>query len=160
MYNFSMEDYTKESEESQPVAVEEIVVPVAAEPEEAKKPVARKKYADPVAVDLEAVVAALPEPAGEAVVGNGVVDPVYVSSIVYKNLYSRKSLSVHHLQRRLAELGYESARKDKDGWFGDNTVAAVKSYQADKKLPVNGEITYGLLTKIFAGDPNVEVLAN
>lgn len=161
MYNFFMEDYTKESEESLPPAVEEIVAPVAAEEAvEVKKPVARKKYADPVVVDLDAVIATLPEPAGPYVVGDGATDSVYVSAIIYKNLKARRSLSVYHLQRRLFELGYEIAAKDKRGYFGDNTLRAVKLYQENNKLEANGQITFGLLNKIFAGDPNVEVHSN
>jgi peptidoglycan hydrolase-like protein with peptidoglycan-binding domain len=127
--------------------------PVAVSP----APAPKKKYADPRPVDLDAVVASLPQPAGDHVVGNGVVDTVLVSRIIYKNLYARKSLSVHHLQRRLVELGYADAGRDKDGWFGDRTLNAVKQFQRDRKLPDNGEITLKLLSKIFDGDPNVEV---
>jgi peptidoglycan hydrolase-like protein with peptidoglycan-binding domain len=150
-----MEDYTKNQEISaepavEETAVEEVIVPSVA-------PAPKKKYADPQPVDLDAVVASLPQPAGDHVVGNGVVDTVFVSRIVYKNLYARKSLSVHHLQRRLVELGYADAGRDKDGWFGDRTLNAVKQFQRGRKLPDNGEITLKLLSKIFDGDPNVEV---
>jgi hypothetical protein len=117
----------------------------------------KKKIADPVAVDIEAVRDSLPKPAGEAVVGNGVVDTVKVSAIVYKNLYAKKSLSVHHLQRRLGELGYAEALSDKDGWFGDKTKLALARFQSDKRVGADGAPDLETLKKLFAGDPNVEV---
>ena len=116
-----------------------------------------KKIAEPVAVNIEAVRDSLPQPAGEAVVGNGVVDTVKVSAIVYKNLYAKKSLSVHHLQRRLNELGYGEAYQDRDGWFGDRTKAALARFQADNKAGADGVPDLKTLRKLFAGDPNVEV---
>jgi hypothetical protein len=116
-----------------------------------------KKIADPVAVDIEAVRDSLPKPAGDAVVGNGVVDTVRVSAIVYKNLYAKKSLSVHHLQRRLNELGYSGAYSDKDGWFGDKTKSALAKFQADNKVGADGVPDLKTLKKLFAGDSNVEI---
>ena len=73
-------------------------------------------------------------------------------------MYARKSLTVHHLQRRLAELGYGDAAADRDGWYGDLTKAAVESFQGDNKLEATGIIDADTFKRIFAGDPNVLVV--
>ena len=95
--------------------------------------------------------------ATEAVSGNG-VDEVFLANCIYKNVFARKSLSVHHLQRRLIELGFKDADADKDGWLGDETVAAIKKFQASKGLDVTGSVDATTLTKIFEGDHNVHVV--
>lgn len=119
--------------------------------------VEKKKVAQPVAVDIESIRDSLPQPAGDAVVGNGVVDTVKLSSIVYKNLYAKKSLSVHHLQRRLNEFGYSEAYQDRDGWFGDKTKKALAKFQLNNKVGADGVPDLKTLNKLFAGDPNVEI---
>lgn len=88
-----------------------------------------------------------------AVVSGADKDEVLLSACVYRNVYARKSLSVHHLQRRLAVLGYHSADADKDGWYGDLTRDAVASFQADKNLKGDGQMNAATLEAIFAGDP-------
>jgi hypothetical protein len=91
---------------------------------------------------------------GQAVSGNA-VDDVYLSSCVYKNEYQRKSLTVHHLQRRLAEVGYDAASGDKDGYYGDNTKLAVEQYQRSNQLEATGIVDERTFNMVFAGDPNV-----
>jgi hypothetical protein len=95
--------------------------------------------------------------AAQAVSGNG-VDEVFLANCIYKNVFARKSLSVHHLQRRLIELGFKDADADKDGWLGDETVSAIKNFQASKGLDVTGSVDATTLTKIFEGDHNVQVV--
>ena len=92
-----------------------------------------------------------------SVVGNGDKDDVFLSNCVYKNAYSRKSLTVHHLQRRLTELGYTEANADKDGWLGDLTKAAIIKFQKDKGLNATGTVDADTFTKIFEGDTNVKI---
>jgi peptidoglycan hydrolase-like protein with peptidoglycan-binding domain len=92
------------------------------------------------------------------VVSNNVVDDVLLSAIVFKNIYARKSLSVHHMQRRLAELGYDVVSLDKDGFYGDRTKEALSSFQADNHLPGDGHVDVATLTKLFDGDPNVRLV--
>jgi hypothetical protein len=119
---------------------EPVVVPEPTpEPVVAKEPVAHKPKAT------------------QAVSGNA-VDEVLLANCIYKNIYARKSLSVHHLQRRLIELGFKDADADKDGWLGDETVAAIKKFQASKGLDVTGSVDATTLTKIFEGDHNVQVV--
>ena len=92
------------------------------------------------------------------VVGLGDKDEVALAQCVYKNMYSRKSLTVHHLQRRLAELGYGEASADLDGWYGDLTKESVRQYQGDNKLEATGVMDADTFKRIFKGDPNVMVV--
>lgn len=84
------------------------------------------------------------------------VDEVYLAKCVYKNKFERKSLTIHHLQRRLAELGYPDAASDKDGYLGDLTQSAIEKFQQANGLPV-GKIDETTFSKIFQGDPHVHV---
>ena len=99
-----------------------------------------------------------PSPRGQAVSGSD-TDEVRLSLIVFKNPAARKSLSVHHLQRRLAELGYRDAGTDKDGWYGDLTLKAVAEYQRDNGLAGDGAVNMPTLEHLFADDSNVTVAA-
>lgn len=154
----------------EPVAVEPepevVAVEVAPEPEVVTEPepepvvvvsTPKKKGTTPIPVNIEDVRAELPEPAGAFVVGNGVVDEVSLSKIVYKNEVARKSLSVHHLQRRLNELGFTDAYKDRDGYFGLHTRNAIAKFQEANKIHPTGEISRELLDLLFTGDPNVVI---
>lgn len=93
-----------------------------------------------------------------AVVSGADKDEVLLSACVYKNMYARKSLSVHHLQRRLAVLGYHNADADKDGWYGDLTRDAVAAFQAAKNINGDGQMNAATLEAIFAGDPHCIVV--
>lgn len=110
-----------------------------------------------------AVVVEEPKPvkakvsARSAVVSGGAKDDVFLANCVYKNVYARKSLTVHHLQRRLIELGYADANADKDGWLGDLTKLAITKFQKDKGLNATGQVDADTFTKIFEGDSNVNV---
>lgn len=94
-----------------------------------------------------------------AVVGNWDQDTVQMSSIKFKNIYSKKSLSVHHLQRRLNELGYVDAYSDQDGWFGELTYNALEEWRKASDLPQGGDLSFEELKAIFKDDPNV-ILSN
>ena len=99
-----------------------------------------------------------PPAAAHAVVGNGDTDDVILSKCVYKNAYARKSLTVHHVQRRLVELGYRDAGTDKDGWYGDHTKHAVSELQADLGIEGDGTMNAETFAAIFDGDHNVTVV--
>lgn len=162
-----MTDYTENPEESLEPAATEEVAPLA-EAVELPAPVEEvvpleepapklKKHADPVPVTLDDINSSLPTPAGPAVVSNAERDIVKASAIVYKNEVARKSLSVHHLQRRLVELGFQDASKDKDGYFGLLTRRALVLFQEKNGLDPDGVASIGTLTKLFKDDPNVEI---
>jgi len=74
---------------------------------------------------------------------------------VYKNPAARKSLTVHHVQRRLIELGYADAGADKDGWYADNTRDAIAKFQTDRSLEATGLMDEVTFTALFADDRNV-----
>lgn len=160
------EDITPEAEpivepvvEETPVVVEEADLEEAPVVEDKPKPKPLPtRVTVPVAVDIDAVIDALPEPAGPAVVGNGEVDEVYLSACVYRNIHSQKSLTVYHLQRRLAELGFKEADLDKQGFYGGPTKLAVRNFQASKNFDATGVIDAATFSAIFDGDPNVRVV--
>lgn len=93
------------------------------------------------------------------IVGNAPKDKVIVSRIVFKNIYAKKSLSVHHIQRRLNEVGYSEAFLDKDGWYGDRTKAALAEFQKDNGLSGDGDVTLETMYALFENDDNVIVVA-
>lgn len=96
------------------------------------------------------------DPSGtDQVVGDGDTDPVYLREIVYRNIKKRKSLSVHHLQRRLNDLGYAEAYADPDGFYADLTKSAVARYQRDNKLVETGIVDADTFNAVFKGDANV-----
>jgi peptidoglycan hydrolase-like protein with peptidoglycan-binding domain len=97
-----------------------------------------------------------PSPAGQSVSGDA-SDEVHLCKCTVKNAYSKKSLSIHHVQRRLTELGYADADSDKDGWYGDGTLAAVEAYQKANGLAGDGVVDAATLEHLFADDPNVTV---
>jgi hypothetical protein len=132
-----------EVEEPKPVAVEE--------PEPEPEPV-------PVPVPEVKPIPVVAKPAEKHVVGTGDTDDVYLAKCVYKNIYERKSLTIHHLQRRLEELGYKDVVGDKDGWLGELTMMSVEKFQQDKGLAATGKVDADTFSKIFEGDTNVNVV--
>ena len=142
LYEFTSATFTAED----PVIVVEAIEPEPApEPEPVPAPKAKAKVREE---DTEAT----------HVVGLGDKDEVLLAQCVYKNMYARKSLTVHHLQRRLAELGYGDASADLDGWYGDLTKESVRQYQGDNKLEATGVMDADTFKRIFKGDPNVMVV--
>lgn len=94
----------------------------------------------------------------EHVVSGNDFDDVYLSACVFKNNRARKSLTVHHLQRRLVSLGYGEAGADPDGYFSDNTAVAIENFRKDKKLAGADPMDAETFEAIFKGDPNVKVI--
>lgn len=104
--------------------------------------------------------AAKPAAPANHVVTDADKDPVYLSACVYMNKFNKKSLTVHHLQRRLVELGYKDAVGDKDGWYGELTHKAVAAFQKDNRIEATGLMNEKTMKAIFKDDPNVEVFTN
>lgn len=102
----------------------------------------------------------------EAVSGAGIVvsgadaDDVLLSKCVFKNKAARKSLSVHHVQRKLASLGYNDAATDKDGWYGDNTLLAVAAYQKACGIAGDGLMNAATLESLFADESFINVIVD
>jgi hypothetical protein len=142
-----------------PAVVIDIPAAPAPEPVEVEEPkpvVVEEPKPEPVPEVKPIPVVA--KPAEKHVVGTGDTDDVYLAKCVYKNIYERKSLTIHHLQRRLEELGYKDVIGDKDGWLGDLTMMSVEKFQKDKGLAATGKVDADTFRKIFEGDTNVNVV--
>jgi hypothetical protein len=140
-----------------------IDIPAAPAPEpvevEEPKPVAvEEPEPEPVVVPEVKPIPVIAKPAEKHVIGNGDADDVYLAKCVYKNIYERKSLTIHHLQRRLEELGYKDVIGDRDGWLGELTMISVEKFQQDKGLAATGKVDADTFRKIFEGDTNVNVV--
>jgi hypothetical protein len=140
-----------------------IDIPAAPAPEpvevEEPKPVAvEEPEPEPVVVPEVEPIPVVAKPAEKHVVGTGDTDDVYLAKCVYKNIYERKSLTIHHLQRRLEELGYKDVIGDRDGWLGELTMISVEKFQQDKGLAATGKVDADTFSKIFEGDTNVNVV--
>jgi hypothetical protein len=143
--------------ELETAAVEEVVIPAA----DWHEPAPAVEELEPVAVVEEvstpAPVSFTYTPAEPIAVSGDEVDTVKLSVCIYKNIYNKKSLTIHHVQRRLVELGYGEAGGDLDGFYGDLTKNAVSSFQKDKGIEGDGLMDEQTFTSLFAGDPNVVV---
>jgi peptidoglycan hydrolase-like protein with peptidoglycan-binding domain len=133
--------------EPEPVVVtQDVPVEVAAAPEAAPAPAPKpKKVAARSGVGI--------------VVSGGDSDDVRLDACVFKNMFARKSLSIHHVQRKLAELGYRDAVSDKDGWYGDLTKLAVAAFQKANNLGDSGVLDAATLHALFADEPFINVIA-
>lgn len=155
-----------------PIEPEPAVIPIepepapilAVEPEPAPviepEPTPQPQPEPQPAVAVEPVPTPKPKPkaSSRAVVSGGDKDDVFLANCVYKNVYARKSLTVHHVQRRLVDLGYKEAYADKDGWLGDLTKLAITNFQKDSGLNATGKMDAVTFTKLFDGDDNVNVV--
>lgn len=144
------EEQSVQSQEHAPEAASTPAPAPAPESTTAPEPVA-------VAVPKQQRRGTKPESQARHVVSANATDDVYLNRCVYKNKYARKSLTVHHVQRRLAEFGYRDAGSDKDGWYGDLTMAAISAFQKDRSLAGDGCMNSETFVALFAGDPNVTV---
>lgn len=95
-----------------------------------------------------------------AVVSGGTVDPVHLSKCVFKSVTHKRSLTVHHLQRRLKEWGYMDAYLDKDGYFGDLTLKSVNEFRKAHGIFSEVAMDAETFSAIFEGDTNVEVITD
>lgn len=147
-----------ESETNKENTPDETIVEAVAEAVVVEEAAAVEPIQEPVVEAVpETKPKAKPSPAAVHVVGGGDVDDVYLKQCVFKNPYARKSLTVHHLQRRLVELGYADAGADRDGWYGDLTKLSVEAWQKDNRIEPTGVVNAKTLEGVFAGDPNVRV---
>jgi hypothetical protein len=148
MENENIEEVAAPEEVAVAVEVEE---PVAIVEEPTPAPVEPEPTPEPTPVEEPQ-----PQPAAVSAAITGSSDDVYLSKCVYENKFERKSLTIHHLQRRLEELGYKDVVGDRDGWLGELTMMSVNQFQQDKGLDVTDktvdEVTF---ISIFAGDSNV-----
>ncbi len=121
---------------------------VAPEPVEPKQESASPVGAEPVTRNI----------APGAVIGPGATDDVvYSKARVPGPTEGRKSLTVLHIQRRLAEEGFAEAASAPGGRYEALTTRAVQAYQSTLGAEVTGVLTRGQFEELFRGDPNVTV---
>lgn len=130
-----------------------------ADAKETKEVNADKAEAEKVSAPADMKKNNTPPATKNAAVSGSAVDDVQLSQCVYKNTYSRKSLTVHHVQRRLVEWGYRDAGADKDGWYGDLTMSAVAAFQKANGLDGAGMMNAATLEALFKGDDNVRIVS-
>jgi hypothetical protein len=148
MDNENIEEVAAPEEVAVTVEVEEPIV-VVEEPTPA--PVEPEPTPEPAPVEEPQ-----PHPAAANAAVTGSSDDVHLSKCVYENKFERKSLTIHHLQRRLEELGYKDVVGDRDGWLGELTMMSVNQFQQDKGLDVTDKVVDEItFISIFAGDQNV-----
>jgi hypothetical protein len=148
MENENIEEVAAPEEAAVAVEVEE---PIAIVEEPTPAPVEPEPMPEPIPVEeLQ------PQPAAANAAVTGSSDDVYLSKCVYENKYERKSLTIHHIQRRLEELGYKDVVGDRDGWLGELTMMSVNQFQKDRGMEVTDKsVDTDTFLAIFAGDPNV-----
>lgn len=96
--------------------------------------------------------------AHNAVVGGGETDPVlYSKARVPGPTEGRKSLTVLHIQRALADAGFADAASAPGGRFEALTTRAVTLWQESRDEPATGVLTREQFADLFEGDPNVTV---
>jgi hypothetical protein len=156
-------DQTNENIEINDTPAVVIDIPAAPAPEPVEveepkpEPVVVVEEPKPIVPEVKPAPVAV-RPSESHVVGKGDKDDVYLAKCVYKNIYERKSLTIHHLQRRLEQLGYKDVIGDKDGWLGELTMISVEKFQKDKGLAATGKVDAETFKKIFEGDSNVNVI--
>lgn len=149
------------SVERKPIEVEEVIEVSEAEVVEQtiEAPLAVEEVVEVAPEIIAPVAVSVPVPATTyAVVSGGHIDPVHLSKCVYKSITHKRSLTVHHLQRRLNEWGYVDAYLDKDGYFGDLTLKAVNQFRKDRGLGSDLAMDADTFSAIFEGDTNVSVV--
>lgn len=126
--------------------------------------------AEPVAtVEVEQVLEVVPEPEVEVVVvpepesrkkarevqeevpsTTLAGEPIFLDKLVYK-ANTRNSASVIAVKQRLVAHGYIEVMEERMGWIGDITVEAVKKFQEQRGLEVNGLFNYETTSALVEG---------
>lgn len=73
---------------------------------------------------------------------DGLFGPLTTNACSKNYLYKGKNAPLHikWLQTRLKQLGYDLGRYGVDGSFGNDTLAAVKKFQKDKRIAIDGYV--------------------
>lgn len=99
--------------------------------------------------------AAPAKPKKHVVSKNVDADPVAYDT--YVSPASNKSLTIYHVQRRIAELGFTEGLADPGGRNGELTQYAVKQWQKSVKAQETGILTRKQFEAIFENDPSVSL---
>lgn len=133
--------------EAEPVATVEVeqVLEVAPEPEVEPEPTPEP--------EPEVAVVPEPEPTSEAEVVPSTTlagEPIFLNKLVYK-ANTKNSASVIAIKQRLVAHGFVEVVEERMGWIGDITVEAVKKFQEQRGLEVNGLFNYETTSALVEG---------
>ena len=117
--------------------------PVATEPAEIVPPLPRTRPAAPLAVKQDAAAPAQAE-AQRAPVKSEAPRVTRIDPIA--DILAGPSPRVAALQRALNDFGYGPLKTT--GTYGSDTIAAVKKFERDRKMPVTGQISPRLLQEL------------
>jgi len=117
--------------------------PVATEPAEIVPPLPRTRPAAPLAVKQDAAAPAQAE-AQRAPVKSEAPRVTRIDPIA--DILAGPSPRVAALQRALNDFGYGPLKAT--GTYGSDTIAAVKKFERDRKMPVTGQISPRLLQEL------------
>ncbi|UVG35087.1 hydrolase [Microbacterium phage Cece] len=122
---------------------------VSPEPEEPTQESATAGGAEPAARVI----------AHNAVVGAGDTDTIHYSKArVPGPTEGRKSVTVLHIQRRLADEGFSEAASAPGGRYEALTTLAVSKYQESLGAEPTGVLTRAQFEELFRDDPNVSLV--
>ena len=117
--------------------------PVATEPAEIVPPLPRTRPAAPLAVKQDAAAPAQAE-AQRAPVKSEAPRVTRIDPIA--DILAGPSPRVAALQRALNDFGYGPLKAT--GTYGSDTIAAVKKFERDRKMPVTGQFSPRLLQEL------------
>ena len=77
-------------------------------------------------------------------------EPIFLNKLVYK-ANTRNSASVIAVKQRLVAHGFVEVMEERMGWIGDITVEAVKKFQEQRGLEVNGFFNHETTSALIEG---------
>ena len=77
-------------------------------------------------------------------------EPIFLNKLVYK-ANTRNSASVIAVKQRLVAHGFVEVMEERMGWIGDITVEAVKKFQEQRGLEVNGLFNHETTSALIEG---------
>ena len=120
--------------------------PVATEPAEIVPPLPRTRPAAPIAAKQDAAAPAQPAPAEVQRAPVKAEPPRATRVDPIADILAGPTPRVAALQRALNDFGYGPLKTT--GNYGSDTIAAVKKFERDRKMPVTGQISPRLLQEL------------
>lgn len=152
-----MSEYkSEENKNDYALAVEPEVEPVVeVEPEPELEPEVEPEVEPEPTPEPEPEVAVVPEPVPtpepEVVPSTTLAgEPIFLNKLVYK-ANTRNSASVIAVKQRLVAHGFVEVMEERMGWIGDITVEAVKKFQEQRGLEVNGLFNHETTSALIEG---------
>jgi peptidoglycan hydrolase-like protein with peptidoglycan-binding domain len=147
---------SEENKNDYALAVEPEVEPVVeVEPEPELEPEVEPEVEPEPTPEPEPEVAVVPEPVPtpepEVVPSTTLAgEPIFLNKLVYK-ANTRNSASVIAVKQRLVAHGFVEVMEERMGWIGDITVEAVKKFQEQRGLEVNGLFNHETTSALIEG---------